>query len=83
MEMTQILEKAFDYTSQTIGGVSSDQLGDATPCSQWNVGELIDHMVSVVNGLAAAASKTPPAEIDIAADRQGAFDDASSRALAA
>jgi uncharacterized protein (TIGR03086 family) len=39
------LSQAQDVARAVLAGVSADQLGLDTPCRQWNVGQLIDHMV--------------------------------------
>ncbi len=50
-------------TREIIGGVQSSQLGDPTPCSEWNVQALMDHIVGgtgmVWGALAGAAPETP------------------------
>jgi hypothetical protein len=44
-----------------MGGVSADQLNDPTPCADWDVQQLIDHMVGGTDHLLAAlAGEAPP-----------------------
>src|SRR5215475_6521300 len=39
------LSRALDQTTELLGAVSAERLGDSTPCSDWTVADLIDHMV--------------------------------------
>ena len=54
---------AIKGTRQIIGGVQSSQLGDSTPCSEWNVQALMDHLIGgtgmIWGSLAGAAPETP------------------------
>ena len=36
----------FDSAATLIAGVRPDQLADPTPCSEWNVGDLINHLTA-------------------------------------
>ncbi len=67
-------------TREIIGGVQSSQLGDSTPCSEWNVQALMDHIVGGTGmlwaSLAGAAPETPQGSSPAAA-----FDAATAKAL--
>jgi hypothetical protein len=43
-----------------MSAVSPSQLTDTTPCTQWNVQQLIDHMVAGTDSLQAALADTQP-----------------------
>ena len=43
---TDLLELAITSTRGVLAGVSRSQLHDPTPCTKWNVGQLINHVVS-------------------------------------
>jgi uncharacterized protein (TIGR03086 family) len=43
-----------------LDGVTADQLAGPTPCAEWNVQDLIDHMVGSTGYLVAALSGTTP-----------------------
>jgi uncharacterized protein (TIGR03086 family) len=43
--------------------VSPSQLDDATPCTDWNVQQLIDHMVGGTDYLRAALADEPPTAV--------------------
>src|SRR5260370_38627632 len=83
---TEPLEQAIASTRTVLTGVSKDQLGDATPCAQWKVSDLINHIVGGQSFFEAGAKGEPPAagETDFSTtDFVAAFDDASRRSLAA
>ena len=43
----ELYEAARDYMVPIIGGVKAPQLTDSTPCSEWNVQQLINHNLKV------------------------------------
>lgn len=43
----ELYEAARDYMVPIIGGVKASQLTDSTPCSEWNVQQLINHILKV------------------------------------
>ncbi|MBI3743340.1 MAG: TIGR03086 family protein [Chloroflexi bacterium] len=55
--------EAFDAATkrarQTVAGVKPAQLTSPTPCSEWNVQALLDHMVGTLNFVASSLSGTP------------------------
>ncbi len=62
-------------TREIIGGVQSSQLGDSTPCSEWNVQALMDHLVGstgmIWGALAGAAPESPQGSSPVAAFEAG------------
>lgn len=83
---TEPLEQAIASTRGVLKGVSKDQLADATPCAQWKVSDLINHIVGGQYFFEACAQGAPPAggETDFSAtDFVSAFDDGAQRSLAA
>jgi uncharacterized protein (TIGR03086 family) len=42
---TELLELAIDSTRRVLAGVVPEQLRDPTPCTKWNVGQLINHVI--------------------------------------
>ncbi len=83
---TETLEEAIASTRRVLAGVSKDQLGDATPCAQWKVSDLINHIVGGQSFFEAGAKGEPPAagDADFAAtDFVAAFDDGAKRSVAA
>ncbi len=83
---TEPLEQAIASTRTVLNGVSKDQLGQSTPCAQWKVSDLINHIVGAQSFFEAGAKGQSPAEGDAdfaATDFVAAFDDAAQRSLAA
>lgn len=51
---TEPLKTAIASTRSVLAGVSKSQLNDATPCAQWDVSQLINHIVGAQYFFAAA-----------------------------
>jgi uncharacterized protein (TIGR03086 family) len=69
-----------------IAGVRPAQYDDPTPCEEWNVRDLLSHMIGVVVGLGAAASGADPAGGDpfvLADDPAAQFSAAAEAAMGA
>lgn len=76
--------QVLDVTVRIVADVTPDQLDRPTPCAEWNLGELLRHMVAHNNGFAAAARGLPaaPAVWDgdqLAADPATAFAASAAR----
>ena len=56
---TTPLETAITSTRSVLLGVSSSQLSDATPCAEWNVGQLINHIVGAQHFFASSVKGEP------------------------
>lgn len=83
---TETLEQAIRATRAVLAGVSKDQLGDDTPCAQWKVSDLINHIVGGQSFFESGVTGQPPAagETDYSAsDFVAEFDQASQRAVSA
>lgn len=84
MDLTNTLDQAFRHTHGIIKGVRTDQYGDPTPCDEWTVRDLLEHTISVVAGLGAAASGQPPSgEFELGSDPAAQFKQAAATTLAA
>ena len=83
MDVIDSLEQAFNHAHMVIGGVSADQLGDKTPCDEWTVRDLLEHMIGVVAGLGSAAAGRPPTPFELATDPAAQFGEAAAGALKA
>jgi uncharacterized protein (TIGR03086 family) len=80
------LEQAIAVTRGVLVNVSKEQLDDATPCAQWKVRDLINHIVGGQYFFAAGASGAAPSgeETDFASgDFVAAFDEGARASLAA
>lgn len=42
----EVLRQAVEQVGELLGHVSTDQLADPTPCTEWAVGDLVDHLVA-------------------------------------
>jgi uncharacterized protein (TIGR03086 family) len=59
MDQLSVLQKAVDQTGRIVSGVSTDQFSDSTPCADWNVKELLNHTIGVVEMFDDAAQTKP------------------------
>jgi len=83
---TELLEQAIESTRGVLASVSKEQMGGDTPCAQWKVSDLVNHIVGGLNFFEAGVKGAPPSADDVdfsADDFVAAFDDASRRCLAA
>jgi len=46
MELTELHRRAVDHWVSRVAAVKNQQWGDQTPCEQWSVRELVNHVVS-------------------------------------
>ncbi|MCI0440327.1 MAG: TIGR03086 family metal-binding protein [Chloroflexi bacterium] len=78
----ELYSEAVKKTRVIIGGVKPEQLKGSTPCKEWDVKALIDHLVGGAGFFAASlegAEPQPPS----GGRAQAAYDEATSRVLAA
>lgn len=72
MEQTAALEQALATTTRVVEGIGSDQWSNPTPCSKWNVRELVTHTLGVMANFTAAAANRPivgdPDDFDLGDD---------------
>ena len=83
---TEALERAIAATKKTLAQVSANQLTDKTPCAEWNVSGLINHIVGGQYFFAGAAAGEAPGEDSpdfSAGDYVAAFEEGSSKCVAA
>lgn len=83
---TEPLEQAIASTRTVLKAVSKEQLGDTTPCAQWKVSDLINHIVGGQYFFEAMAKGEQPTggETDFSAtDFVSAFDEGSQRCVRA
>jgi uncharacterized protein (TIGR03086 family) len=78
-----VLRRALDQLATLLDGVPSGALGDATPCPEWTVQDLVDHVVATPVRFARMvrgepvdwSAPTPPAGSDPAAAFRSNADD--------
>jgi uncharacterized protein (TIGR03086 family) len=56
MDAIERIERATALASEKVGNVKADQLGDATPCSEFDVKALLRHMIGGLDMLTTAAA---------------------------
>jgi uncharacterized protein (TIGR03086 family) len=88
MQMKDLVAGATAEAARLLRGVGPDQLTAPTPCGDWDVRTLGNHLLQVVTALALAGRGAPvPGELwkqDLAGDRwAAAFDDEARQAVAA
>jgi len=72
-----VLARALDQTAGLLGRVGDDQLAAPTPCADWSLGDLVDHLVNapsvfttIMRGEEPAWGAPPP---HVGADREARF----------
>lgn len=83
MELIAALDKSFNHTHGVIAAITPEQLVASTPCSEWNIEELLTHTIGVVAGLGAAASGSAGGEFKLGDDPAAQFRAAADTTLAA
>jgi uncharacterized protein (TIGR03086 family) len=61
MDEAAALEQALASTARMVDGIGTDQWENSTPCSKWNVRQLVTHTVGVMANFAAGAANQPMA----------------------
>lgn len=79
-DVVTALDQTFRHTGTVIAGVSPAQLGDPTPCDEWSVQDLLDHVIGVVEGFGTATTGTGPDE-SRAADPAARFEAGAATAM--
>ena len=84
----EVYEGVVQMMRPIIAGVKADQLGDSTPCSEWNVQALVNHNIKVsqfFNSLLTGAGGVNPMEVNVPLPSEGAeaaFETATNGLLA-
>ena len=55
MDPISVYKRAVDQTGRIVSGVKSDQLGDPTPCTGWDVRALLNHTIAVATAFGGTA----------------------------
>jgi uncharacterized protein (TIGR03086 family) len=88
MDLNAQIEDAATEVATVVRGTKPDQLGMPTPCPDWDVRALVNHLFQVVNATRLAASGEPVpdelwAEDLVPADWAERFEDETRRAVTA
>ena len=82
----RLYEQAVTNAREYIAAVRPDQWDDATPCTEWNVRQLVSHMVSGIRNVKSVMEGNGPqnwGDNVLGDDPLAAFDEARAGALAA
>jgi uncharacterized protein (TIGR03086 family) len=88
----EMMQRVVDQTTNIVDNVKSDQLGNATPCAEWSVRDVLNHIVGGSTMFAVSAEQgTVPDELVgelmggdcLGDDYKGAWATSSARAMAA
>ena len=74
MDLLDALDRTVQHTRSVVAAVPEEKLDAGTPCSDWHVRDLLEHMIGVVAGLGAAAAGTAPATFVLGDDPATQFD---------
>ncbi|MBV8950687.1 MAG: TIGR03086 family protein [Actinobacteria bacterium] len=92
MDNVALLQQVVDETTKVVDNVTPDQLGNATPCTDWTVRDILNHITGGATMFAISAEQgAVPDDVlatliggdNIGADPQGAWAVAAARAMAA
>lgn len=81
-----MLQRAVDATRPVVAGISPDQFEAATPCTEWDVRDLLNHLIGEYEAIAAAAGlgvANSGVTDFTATDHVGAYDGAAAKATKA
>lgn len=81
MELVDALDRTFTHAEEVVAGVRPEQYDDATPCTDWNVRELLTHLIAVVDGLGAAVSGRTAEPFTLAEDPAAQLHDIAAQAM--
>jgi uncharacterized protein (TIGR03086 family) len=81
MDLITALDGTFQHTHDVISAVPSTELDGATPCDEWKVRDLLEHMIGVVAGLGAAASGTAASPFALGDDPGAQFEGVAKTTL--
>src|SRR4051812_30558920 len=85
MATVQQLQQTIDAAKQMVGNISAADLTKPTPCTEWNVQALVEHMIDTNRRFSAAATgqEAPQASVSSAPDLIKAYAASGDTAMAA
>ena len=84
MDLAPALDRTFSHAHGVIAGIRPDQFDDPTPCEDWTVRDLLEHVIGVVAGMgAAAAGRSPNGGFELSDDPGAQFGEVSTAAIEA
>ncbi|WP_083673604.1 TIGR03086 family metal-binding protein [Serinicoccus sp. CUA-874] len=83
-DLRPVLARTQEWVADLVDGVRADQMQTRTPCAQWNVAELVEHLFAVEHRVAVLPEKgtvdDEPVAIPLPKDISAGFRDAVRRA---
>src|SRR5437762_10031652 len=92
MDLLPMMDKVLDKAGEVVDGVSADQLTNSTPCTEWSVRDVINHVTGGATMFAVCVEQgSVPDDLlpklmggdNLGDDVNGSFHKASDRARAA
>jgi uncharacterized protein (TIGR03086 family) len=83
MDLVPALDHTFRHTQRIVANVHPDQYGDKTPCTEWTVRDLLEHMIGVVAGIGGTAAGAPSEPFALTDDPAEQFAAVSASTLTA
>lgn len=65
MNTIEALERTYDYAGKLISGITPEQLTLPTPCTEWDLRTLLNHMVGAMHMFAQAATGGADTDPDV------------------
>ncbi|HET7720618.1 MAG TPA: TIGR03086 family metal-binding protein [Acidimicrobiales bacterium] len=81
IDLLAALERTYDQAGRVIGAVRDDQWGAPTPCTEWDVRQVVEHLIGTVMTFTNALADTGPAPDGD--DPAALFREAAAQSLAA
>lgn len=81
-----MFERAVEATGRIVAGTSKEDMESSTPCTEWNVRDVLNHLIGGYESVAAAAGaevQSSAATDYTAGDHVAAYEGATSKAVAA
>ena len=88
----ELLQRVVDETTRVVGNVTPDQLGNGTPCTEWTVRDIVNHITggATMFAISAEQGSVPEDQIgqlmggdNLGSDYKGAWGTAAKRAMSA
>jgi uncharacterized protein (TIGR03086 family) len=92
MDSVATLQRVIDESKRLVGGVTPEQLGNKTPCTEWTVRDIINHITGGATMFAVSAEQgSVPDELvgqliggdNLGDDYKAAFNAAADKAMSA
>src|SRR3954462_12978124 len=88
----ELLQRVVDETTRVVDNVKDNQLGNATPCTEWTVRDVVNHITggATMFAISAEQGKVPDEQIgqllggdNLGNDFKGAWGTAATKAMGA